>query len=161
MTDQQAALVAVVNNGDDSQRQKLLEAFYQQWQNEPLVVNLWLQIQALCPLPNNVQRVRELMTHEAFQLKNPNKVRALIGAYCNANPINFHALDGSGYELLVETVTTLDPRNPQLASRLVTPLTRWRRYRGRSEMMRGALEQIAAQPSLSRDVYEIVTKSLV
>lgn len=160
MTDRQAALTAVVNNADDAGRQPLLEDFYRRWQNEALVVNQWFQVQALCPQPGNLERVRQLMQHPAFDMRNPNKVRSLVGAFCNANPVNFHRADGAGYELLAEVVTELDRKNPQIASRLLTPLTRWRRYGARSAQMRAALEAIAGKPELSRDVYEVVSKSL-
>ncbi|MDJ0878559.1 MAG: aminopeptidase N [Halieaceae bacterium] len=160
MTDRQAALATVVNCGNEAQRTELLEDFYQAWQHESLVVNQWFQVQAMCPQPGNLERVRALMEHPAFSLRNPNKVRALVGAFCSANPINFHRADGAGYQLLVDVVTELNATNPQIASRLLTPLTRWRRYGERREQMRAALEAIAALPSLSKDVYEVVTKSL-
>ncbi len=160
MTDRQAALTTVVNCGSDAQRQELLEDFYQAYQHESLVVNQWFQVQALCPQPGNLERVRELMAHPAFSLRNPNKVRSLVGAFCSANPVNFHRADGAGYELLVDVVTELNTANPQIAARLLTPLTRWRRYGERSEQMRQALESIKALPELSKDVYEVVSKSL-
>jgi aminopeptidase N len=160
MTDRQAALTTVVNCGSESQRAELLEDFYNTWQHESLVVNQWFQVQALCAQPGNLERVRALMEHPAFSMRNPNKVRALVGAFCSANPINFHRADGGGYQLLVDVVSELNNSNPQIASRLLTPLTRWRRYGERSEQMREALETIAALPSLSKDVFEVVTKSL-
>jgi aminopeptidase N len=100
------------------------------------------------------------MSHPDFQLRNPNKVRSLIGALCSANPINFHQEDGAGYALLTEVVSELNSLNPQIASRLLTPLTRWRRYGERAQQMRQSLETIAALPDLSKDVYEVVNKSL-
>ena len=160
MTDRQAALTAVVNYGSDAQQRPLLEDFYQRFEEEALVVNQWFQVQALCIKSGTLERVRELLAHPAFQLKNPNKVRALVGAFCSANPINFHRADGAGYRLLVDMVTQLDPLNPQIASRLLTPLTRWRRYGERGEQMRQALEQIGELPQLSRDAFEVVSKSL-
>jgi aminopeptidase N len=160
MTDRQAALACVVNYGTDSQRRQLLDDFYQRWQDEPLVVNQWFQLQALCVQPKNIERVRELLDHPAFQLRNPNKVRALIGAFCSANPVNFHRADGEGYRLLADIVAELNTLNPQIASRLLTPLTRWRRYGERSQQMQQALQEIAALPEISRDVYEVVSKSL-
>ncbi len=130
------------------------------WQHESLVVNQWFQVQAMCPQPGNLKRVRALMEHPDFSLRNPNKVRALVGAFCSANPVNFHRADGGGYQLLVDVVSELNAANPQIASRLLTPLTRWRRYGDRSEQMRAALDTIAGLPSLSKDVFEVVTKSL-
>jgi aminopeptidase N len=160
MTDRQAALSCVVNCGGAEQRDSVLDKFYQQWRHEPLVVNQWLQVQALCPQAGNIERVRELMSHPDFQLRNPNKVRSLVGALCSANPINFHREDGAGYALLTDVVSELNSLNPQIASRLLTPLTRWRRYGERAPQMRRALETIAALPDISKDVYEVVNKSL-
>jgi aminopeptidase N len=100
------------------------------------------------------------MNHEAFDMRNPNKVRSLIGAFCSSNPINFHRADNAGYELLVEVVGQLNSLNPQIAARLLTPLTRWRRYGERGESMCEALESLASMPDLSKDVYEVVNKSL-
>ena len=93
-------------------------------------------------------------------MRNPNKVRSLIGAFCSSNPVNFHRPDGAAYDLLVEVVGELNSLNPQIASRLLSPLTRWRRYGQRSAQMRAALETLAATPDLSKDVFEIVSKSL-
>ncbi len=160
MTDRQAALTTVVNCGCEAQREALLADFYQAYEHESLVVNQWFQVQALCPQPGNLERVRTLMAHPAFSLRNPNKVRSLVGAFCSANPVNFHRADAAGYELLVDVVTELNNANPQIAARLLTPLTRWRRYGARSEPMRRALDSIAALPDLSKDVYEVVSKSL-
>ncbi|MEP5766513.1 MAG: aminopeptidase N [Halieaceae bacterium] len=160
MTDQLSALTSVVNCGSEAQRGELLQDFYQRWQHEPLVVNQWFLVQALCPQPGNLERVRELMGHPAFQMRNPNKVRSLVGAFCSANPCNFHRADGAGYQLLLEVITELNASNPQIASRLLTPLTRWRRYAGRREQMQATLQQIAELPQLSKDVFEVVSKSL-
>ena len=107
-----------------------------------------------------MERVNELLNHPEFSLGNPNKVRAVVGAFCSANPSNFHAPDGEAYRWLQELVTTLDARNPQLASRLLTPLTHWRRHGSTGGLMRQSLEGIAALPELSPDVYEVVSKSL-
>ena len=160
MTDQQAALVTLVNNGSDSQRQQILDEFYEQWRAETLVVNQWFQVQALCPDSDNLGRVQKLMQHPEFDLRNPNKVRAVIGAFCSANPVNFHQVDGAGYQFLADQVLALDALNPQIASRLLGPLTKWRRYAQGSQLMRAALERVAASAELSRDVYEVVSKSL-
>ena len=101
------------------------------------------------------------MTHPAFDLNNPNKVRSVIGVFCNSNPVNFHREDGAGYQFLAENVITLDKLNPQIAARLLTPLTKWRRYKGDSgELMRQQLARVMATQELSRDTYEIASKSL-
>ncbi|HHC74724.1 MAG TPA: DUF3458 domain-containing protein, partial [Thiothrix sp.] len=105
--------------------------------------------------------VQALMQHPSFSLKNPNKVRALIGAFANANPINFHAADGSGYAFIAEQVLALDALNPQIASRLVRSLMNWQHYEPqRAELMRQALQCVAAKEGLSNDVAEIVQRSL-
>ncbi|WP_417914477.1 aminopeptidase N [Candidatus Electronema sp. JM] len=159
MTDAAAALAAVVN-ADRAAGDALLAKFYQQWQHDPLVVDKWLALQAGCIVPGTLARVRELLTHPAFSIKNPNKVRALIGTFC-ANQQQFHAADGSGYAFLAERIEELDPMNPQTAARMLTPLTQWRRYdAARQQLMRQTLERIASLPGLSRDVSEVVSKSV-
>jgi aminopeptidase N len=100
------------------------------------------------------------MAHPAFSMHNPNKVRALVGSFANANPVRFHAADGSGYAFLQEQVLALDPANPQIAARLLRAVSRWQRYDGgRQEKMRAVLEGVVAA-KVSRDVYEIAVKSL-
>jgi aminopeptidase N len=160
MTDRQAALREIAHNAGASLRDSTLDSFYQAWSNEALVVNQWLQIQASIPDDEALARVQSLMSHADFDLRNPNKVRALVGGFINQNPVNFHRLDGSGYRFLTDMVIELNRLNPQIASRLLTPLTKWRRYAGRAELMRTELERLAAEPELSPDVFEIVTKSL-
>jgi len=101
------------------------------------------------------------MEHPAFELRNPNKVRALIGAFSAGNPVNFHRADGAGYDFLVAQVLALDGLNPQVAARLLTPLTRWRKYpEPRAGRMRDALQAVMAAPGLSRDSHEIAAKAL-
>jgi aminopeptidase N len=108
-----------------------------------------------------LERVKALTEHPCFSLKNPNKVRSLVGAFCNNNLVNFHRCDGAGYDFLQDTIIKLDRMNPQIASRLVTPLTRWRKYdEQRQSLMTARLKAIAAQSNLSKDVFEIVNKSL-
>ena len=159
MTDALAALSALANC-DCPERRPALDAFYAKWQGEPLVVDKWLATQALSRLPGTVQRVRELSLHPAFTLKNPNKVYALLGSF-GVNQVNFHAADGSGYALMVDLALALDAINPQVASRMVRNLERYRRYEpARRAMMRGALETIAAHPGLSRETGEVVGKAL-
>ena len=110
--------------------------------------------------PGALERVEKLMGHPLFTLRNPNKVRALIGAFVNQNLPNFHAIDGSGYAFLADRIIELDRSNPQIASRLVTPLSRWRKFDDeRQALMRGQLSRILAE-KLSPDVYEVVSKSL-
>lgn len=160
MTDQQAAL-ATLTHHDTPLRQQALDAFYQRWQTDAQVVDKWLGIQASSRLPEALTRVRELMQHPAFTLRNPNKVRALIGGFCRANPVRFHAIDGSGYTFLTECVQALDPLNPQIAARLVQAIIRWRRYdESRRQLMQASLQRILETPSLSKDTYEVVSRSL-
>ncbi|WP_237134450.1 aminopeptidase N [Pseudohongiella sp. O18] len=164
MTDIDMALRLLVNGeqtGIDEIREKALAAFYDKWRHESLVVNQWFTIQATATRAGALQRVEALMKHAAFDIRNPNKVRAVIGAFCNGNPVNFHQIDGEGYRFLADQVITLDRLNPQIAARLLTPLTRWRRYDAdRQPLMKAQLQRIASQADLSKDVYEVVTKSL-
>ncbi|MDG4597949.1 MAG: aminopeptidase N [Candidatus Contendobacter sp.] len=160
MTDQLGALAALVND-DSPARAEALAIFYQRWRREALVVDKWLSLQATSSLPGTLAVVRNLMAHEAFSLRNPNKVRALIGAFSQANPWHFHAADGSGYTFLADRILELDAFNPQIAARLMAAFTRWRKYDlTRQERMRERLERILAAPELSPDAYEIAAKSL-
>jgi len=160
MTDRLAALRVIAWEGSDLQRNSALDTFYSDWRSEALVVNQWLQVQACIPDAQGLERVRSLMTHEDFDLRNPNKVRSLVGGFASNNPVNFHRSDGSGYEFLADIVIELDARNPQIASRLLAPLTKWRNYPNRADTMCAALERIAAQAELSPDVFEVVSKAL-
>ncbi len=157
MTDQLAALRALVFYADEASADAALAAFHEQWQHETLVMNQWLQVQALNPRAASLVRVQKLTQHADFDIKNPNKVRSLIGAFCAANPY-FHQSDG--YKLLGDTIATLDNINPQIAARLATPLTKWRKYSKGHELMQAELQRLVDKPGLSRDVYEVVSKSL-
>ena len=160
MTDVSAALAAVVN-ADQDKGEELLADFYDKWQQDPLIVDKWLTLQACCTLPGTLGRVKQLMNHPAFSIKNPNKVRSLIGTFCGANQQQFHAQDGAGYVFLADQIIELDPVNPQIASRLLTPLTLFTRYDPqREKLMRAELERINDLASLSNGVGEIVEKSL-
>ncbi|WP_045225497.1 aminopeptidase N [Methyloterricola oryzae] len=160
MTDQIAALGCVVNSSNP-ERQACLEDFYRQWEQEDLVIDKWFALQASCHRSGALERVQGLLAHRAFDLRNPNRVRSLIGAFCQANPVNFHRLDGSGYRFLGDHVIALDGINPQIASRMVGPLTQWRRYGGnRQKLMREQLQRIAGTDGISADVFEMATKSL-
>ncbi len=161
MTDGIAALNAVVN-ADLETGATLLADFYDTWKHDPLVVDKWLILQAGCSLPGTLARVEALTTHPAFTFKNPNKVRSLIATFCSMNHSQFHAADGQGYAFLGDKVILLDALNPQIASRMITPLTQWRRYdTTRQQLMRQQLERIGSQPALSNDVKEIVDKTLL
>jgi len=159
MTDALAALTAIANC-DCAERRPALDAFYAKWKDEPLVVDKWLGVEALSRLPGTVARVKELTVHPAFTLKNPNKVYALLGSF-GANQINFHAADGSGYDLMVEQLVALDAVNPQVASRLARNFERYRRFEPRRRaLMRAALEKVVATPRLSGETAEVVGKAL-
>jgi len=162
MTDKAAALSALVNcPGAASYAEQALSEFELEYRDEALVMNLWLQIQAVNSQPDGLARVRGLMNHSAFTMSNPNKLRSLIGAFCSANLVNFHSPDGSGYEFLQQQVIALNNQNPQVAARLVTPLTRWKQFaEPNAGLMRRALQTIADEPGLVKDVLEIATKSL-
>ena len=162
MTDQSAALSALVNCPVAAEyAAEALQQFEQQYRHEALVMNLWLQIQATNSQTNGLQRVQSLMQHPAFNMTNPNKIRSLIGAFCSANLVNFHNIDGSGYEFLQQQICALNSVNPQVAARLVTPLTRWKKFpRPNQQLMREALEKIAQLPDLVKDIEEIMSKSL-
>ena len=165
MTDQAAALRNLMNSQVEAAaglRAAALESFHAQWQHEALVVDQWFAIQATSTLPDALSRVETLMRHADFDIKNPNKVRSLIGAFCGQNHVGFHAVDGSGYRFLADRVIELDRLNPQIASRLLTPLTRFAKFDAiRRELMQRELARIKAVEGLSRDVFEIVAKSTV
>ncbi|MGD8430053.1 MAG: aminopeptidase N, partial [Ectothiorhodospiraceae bacterium] len=138
-----------------------LEDFHARWKDNSLVLDKWFRVQATSQRPDTLERVRTLTGHPDFDRNNPNRVRALLGAFAQGNPARFHDASGAGYNLLTEHVMELDRINPQLAARLVTPLSRWRRYdEARGKLMKASLERIRARRGLSNDVYEIVSKSL-
>jgi aminopeptidase N len=164
MTDRLSALTTLVNDSRPEAAEianSSLQQFFQDWHHEPLVLNQWFQIQSACSLPGGLQRVEALMSHPAFDIQNPNKVRSVIGVFCNSNPVNFHCESGAGYEFLADQVLILDKLNPQIAARLLTPLTRWRRFSEiPQKMMKTQLTRIISASKLSRDTYEIASKSL-
>ncbi|WP_036591779.1 aminopeptidase N [Oceanospirillum maris] len=160
MTDVQAALMQLVHSKQDEKANAALEIFEQEWQQDALVMDQWFQVQASRPHPDALARVKALMEHSAFSLKNPNKVRSLISVYCNQNRANFHSIDGLSYQFLADVVLTLDEMNPQIASRLITPLTRWQKMDGkRQKLMQAELQRVAAA-NLSKDLFEVVQKAL-
>ena len=160
MTDVIAALRLLVDAGG-APAERGLAGFYERWRAQPLVIDKWFGIQAMSQRPDTLERVIRLMGHPDFTLRNPNRVRSLIGAFCSGNPVRFHARDGGGYRFLADRVLELDPVNPQIAARLLGPLVRWRRYDpDRQQLMRGEMERILAAPELSKNVYEIAAKTL-
>ena len=161
LTDRRAILAAAVNGAPKTALTgQLLADFYQRWQNEALVVNQWLAVQASSPRCD-LEQLKTLVAHPTFSLTNPNKVRAVLSTFAGINQRNFHAADGSAYEYIGARVLELNAINPQMAAALTKPLTRWRRYAGdRSRLMQGVLREISVHNDLSTDVFEIVTKSL-
>ena len=158
MTDRAAALVALIHSGKDAG--KHLQAFYRDFEHDPLVVDKWFAMQASAPT-TDVAAVRALMQHPAFTLKNPNRARSLIFSFTNGNPSQFHAADGSAYDFWAEHVIKLDALNPQVAARLARSMDRWRRYAPALQVhMRHALEKVASSAKLSNDVLEVVSKAL-
>jgi len=161
MTERLTALAVLVNSPFEDEKAKALAVFAENFKDNALVMDQWFSVQAGSTLPGGLERVKALMQHPAFTMKNPNKVRALIGAFAGQNLINFHAADGSGYRFLADLVIELNGFNPQIASRQLAPLTRWRKYDDkRQALMKGELERIRASGQLSPDVYEVVSKSL-
>ncbi|MEK1911896.1 MAG: aminopeptidase N, partial [Pseudomonas chlororaphis] len=161
MTERLTALAVLVNSPFEAEKAKALAVFAEHFKDNALVMDQWFSVQAGSTLPGGLERVKALMQHPAFNIKNPNKVRALIGAFAGQNLINFHAADGSGYRFLADLVIQLNGFNPQIASRQLAPLTRWRKYdSARQALMKGELERIRASGELSSDVFEVVSKSL-
>ena len=159
MTDSLAAL-ANLANAECPERREALASFYEKWKTDALVMDKWLSLQALSRLPDTLDAVKALTKHPVFTIKNPNKVRALISAFAS-NMVRFHDPSGSGYAFLADYVLLLDPLNPQIAARLVSAFTMWKRYdEKRKALMKAQLDRILATPKLSRDVHEIVSKSL-
>lgn len=161
MTERLTALAVLVNSPFEAEKAQALAVFAENFKDNALVMDQWFSVQAASPLPGGLERVKALMQHPAFNIKNPNKVRALIGAFAGQNLINFHAADGSGYRFLADLVIQLNGFNPQIASRQLAPLTRWRKYdSARQALMKAELERIRGSGELSSDVFEVVSKSL-
>ncbi len=159
MTDRVAALAAMVNHHVPGVQQAL-QQFYDEFTDEPLVIDKWFTLQAAAPV-TTVAAVRKLMQHPAFTLKNPNRARSLIFAFCNANPAQFHVADGSGHAFWAEQVIALNAINPQVAARLARTMDRWRKYTPALQLsMQAALKKVAATKKLSKDVAEVINKSL-
>ena len=160
MTDSIAAVAALVHC-DLPERDQALVEFYDRWHGDALVIDKWFSLQAQSSLPGTLARVEALLGHADFTLENPNRVRALIGAFISGNLRQFHSQDGAGYQFLADQVIALDGLNPQVAARMVAPLGRWQRYEPvRRELMKAQVQRLVDHPGLSKDVYEIVSKSL-
>ncbi|MBO6557036.1 MAG: aminopeptidase N [Pseudomonadales bacterium] len=164
MTDRSAALRALVGSAAEAAqepKEKALNDFYNRFQHEALVIDQWFAIQATCSLPGTLERVKALMEHDAFDIKVPNRMRGLVAQFAMNNIVNFHEASGGGYEFLADRVIELNGINPQMAARILSPLTRWRKYdEERQALMKEQLQRILEVEGISPDVYEIVTKSL-
>ncbi len=160
MTDRMAALGALAPTESD-ERVRALDAFYEQWQGDHLVVDKWFALNAMSTATTSVEDIRSLMEHRAFSITKPNNVRALLGTLAGANPVAFNRPDGEGYRLIADTVLVLDEKNPQVAARLAGSFKSWRVLEaGRQAHAKAQLKRVEATEGLSRDTYEIVSKSL-
>ena len=160
MTDAMAALSALANC-DCAERVEALRWFYDKWRDESLVVDKWFAVQASSRLPGTLAEVQALLTHPAFDARNPNKLRALIGAFCQGNHLRFNAADGSGYVFAAEQIIALDPHNAQVAARLARSFDRWRKFDASHQAhARAALTRIRDTAGLSKDTFEVVTRAL-
>ncbi|TLN02465.1 aminopeptidase N [bacterium] len=160
MTDVMGALVPLASC-DCPERSIALADFYEKWHDDRQVVDKWFSVQASSTLPTALSEVKRLLEHPAFELSNPNRFRSLVGVFSQANQVRFHEADGSGYRFFGEQLRRLIPVNPQVAARLLTPLTRWKRFdTARQNLMLEELRRIKELPELPRDVYEVVEKSL-
>lgn len=161
MTDRLAALKALVDSPFSEDREDVLARFYADWQHDPQVVEQWFAAQSGSAWIGDVTRVTHLLGHPAFDWKNPNKVRMVIGVFAGRNLTHFHSPDGRGHRFLGEQIRWLDTFNPQISAQLAQPLTRWRRYAPHlRDSMADVLRELRDLPDLSRDLYEVVTKSL-
>jgi aminopeptidase N len=160
MTDRLAAF-ATLTLLPGSVREQVIQNFGERYGDEPLVLDKWFALQAAIPESDTLPRVQGLMEHPAFSMNNPNRVRSLIGTFALNNPTQFHRRDGAGYDFLAEIVMQLDRSNPQLAARLLTAFGTWKTMEpDRRAMAERALHRIAERPDLSRDVGDIVQRSL-
>ncbi|MBR9856808.1 MAG: aminopeptidase N [Gammaproteobacteria bacterium] len=160
MTDTLAAMKAAVR-AELNEADAMLADFEAKWRQDGLVLDNWFRLQATAPGEGTLALVQQLMSHPTFSLNNPNRVRALIGAFVSANPLQFHRLDGAGYDLLVSVLEQLNDSNPQVASRLVTPLIQFSRLDdARQGLIKARLQQLMALPALSRDLFEKISKAL-
>ena len=160
MTDRMAALETLAMH-DRTGRTAALDDFYKRYADDPLIIDKWLALQAAIPEPETLERVRALTTHPAFSMANPNRVRSLIGAFAQANHTQFNRLDGAGYDFVADIVLQLDPKNPQVAARIIGAFRSWRALEAqRRQRAQATLRRVADTASLSRDVHDIVARTL-
>jgi aminopeptidase N len=160
MTDEISAL-AILSHMESDYRTMALDLFYDKWKKDPLVIDKWFQVQAVANRAGTVDEVIRLASHGAYSLRNPNRVRSLLGAFTFQNPMGFHMSDGGGYAFVADQIIALDRSNPQIAARMVSGFNHWKRYdKNRQKLMHQALERIITIQEPSKDVYEIVSKAL-
>ena len=160
MSDELSGLRILVHNGSEK-AEAALAAFAEKWRGDPLVMDKWLAVQATVPETDTLDRVKELLDHPAFVFKNPNRVRALLGSYAMGNPVSFNRGDGAGYKFMAGKIVELDRLNPQTAARLAGCFGRWRRFNeSRQTLVKTQLEKIIGDKKISRDLYEVVSKTL-
>jgi aminopeptidase N len=160
MTDRMAAL-SVLSQHETPERDRALDDFYRRYENDALVIDKWFSLQAMAPRAETLERVKALTAHPAFSMSNPNRVRSLIGAFAQSNPTHFNRADGAGYNYIADVILALDPRNPQIASRMATAFRSWRTLEsGRQAKAEAALRRIQSASGLSRDVSDIVERAL-
>jgi aminopeptidase N len=160
MTDRMAALAAL-NRTRSPYRKEALDAFRRRYEGDALVLDKWLALEATAPMPETLARVRELMNDPAFAASNPNRIRALVGSFAAANQVQFNRIDGAGYDLVADVVLGLDGKNPQTAARILVSFRSWRALEEKRRVAaERTLRRVAATPNLSRDVTDIVTRTL-
>jgi aminopeptidase N len=160
MTDEFAAF-KILSHMTPEMRDSACQAFYDKWQARTLVIDKWFSVQAQSSLKDTLDQVKQLTTHKNFTMANPNKVRALIFAFAMNNPMHFHRADGQGYEFVAERILALDKINHQTAARLCACFNLWKRYdENRRILMKRQLETMAGQKTLSKNLYEIVSRAL-
>jgi aminopeptidase N len=160
MTDRMAALDTLAIH-DRAGRGEALDDFYKRYADDPLIIDKWLALQATIPEPETLDRVRSLTTHPAFSMANPNRVRSLIGAFAQANHTQFNRVDGAGYDFVADVVLELDPKNPQVAARIIGAFRSWRALEAsRRARAQVTLQRVSQASSLSRDVHDIVARTL-
>ncbi|MBD1574698.1 aminopeptidase N [Vibrio sp. S17_S38] len=160
MTDTMAAMGAA-NQAQLECREKLMATFSGRWSHDGLVMDKWFMLQGTNPAKDALDVIKATMEHSAFSLKNPNRTRSLVGAFFNNNPVNFHAIDGSGYRFASEILEFLNKSNPQVASRMIDPLLKYRQYDGvRQQLIRSELEKLSKLDNLAKDLFEKINKAL-
>ncbi|MCL4121521.1 UNVERIFIED_CONTAM: hypothetical protein GTU68_042543 [Idotea baltica] len=160
MTDTMAAMVSA-NSAELSIRETLMNDFSEKWSHDGLVMDKWFILQGSNPSIEVLSTIKETMNHKAFSLKNPNRIRSLIGSFAANNAVNFHNKSGEGYAFLGDILLDLNVSNPQVASRLIDPLLKFKKYDSdRQTLMKEQLQRLADLDNLAKDLFEKVTKAL-